>query len=288
MTSRTGRYRRALARPVLLLAAGLALTGCGSGLLGSGSSPASSGLSPTPPAPAEPTSATPSKPAASASAPAASAAVSAASAAAPSPSATGVGQVDRALSRREALDRLAGVRTDKVAWSGTGKLRVVPGRSAAPGRGRVYQIRVEVEAGLNIDQQAFATYVLATLNDKRSWTENGTRRFARSDGDYDVRVVLASPQTSAAICLPLKTFGKLSCRSGDAAVLTMYRWTKAIPEYAKDRDGYRHYVINHEVGHALGHGHEYCAGRGRIAPVMMQQTKGLKGCRPNPWPHPKA
>jgi hypothetical protein len=100
-------------------------------------------------------------------------------------------------------------------------------------------------------------------------------------------VVLASPATSAAMCLPLRTFGKLSCRSGPSTVvLTYYRWVKAIPEYAGNHDGYRHYVINHEVGHVLGHHHEYCAGKGKLAPVMMQQTKGLKGCRPNPWPFP--
>ena len=189
--------------------------------------------------------------------------------------------------RLSALDRRAGVRSLSVAASGSGRLKVVPGRSAAPGRGRVYRIRVEVESGLDVDRAAFAAYVLATLNDRRSWTENGRRRFARTDGAADIRVVLASPKLSAAICRPLRTFGKLSCRQGDQAVLTTYRWVKAIPEYAGDRDGYRHYVVNHEVGHALGHPHEYCAGKGRMAPVMMQQTKGLQGCRPNPWPHPK-
>jgi len=185
-----------------------------------------------------------------------------------------------------ALDRLAGLRTTTVAWKGGGKLRIVPGKSAAPGKGRVYRVRVEIETGLNIDGAAFATFVLATLNDKRSWTENGRRRFARTDGAADIRVVLASPETSAAICRPLRTFGKMSCRQGDMAVVTLYRWAKAIPEYVGNHDGYRRYVINHEVGHTLGHAHEYCAGRGRMAPVMMQQTKGLKGCTPNPWPHP--
>jgi hypothetical protein len=188
--------------------------------------------------------------------------------------------------RPSASDRLAGLRSRKVVWSGSGRLRVVPGQSTPKGRGRVYRIRIEVESGLNIDRAAFAKFVLDTLNDKRSWSEHGRRRFARTDGAADLRVILASPATSAALCRPLRTFGKLSCHVGDSAVLTSYRWTKAMAAYAGDHDGYRHYMVNHEVGHALGHAHQYCSGRGRMAPVMMQQTKGLRGCTPNPWPHP--
>ncbi len=296
MIARTGR--RPLRRAVVVAVA-LVISGCSA----SESSPVDSGSSvASGPLPAatltqsgsaqpKPTQSTPETPTVTSTSTARSTSIATPTATAAVPpvppvSAAQAGAAVPSAKRLPALDRLAGLRTTKVAWSGTGKLRVVPGKTAAPGKGRIYRIKVEVEAGLAIDRTAFATYVLATLNDKRGWTERGRRRFARTDGVADLRVVLASPETSAAICRPLRTGGKLSCRNGDAAVLTLYRWTKATPEYKGNHDGYRRYVINHEVGHGLGHGHEYCAGRGRIAPVMMQQTKGLKGCKPNPWPHP--
>ena len=193
----------------------------------------------------------------------------------------------RPASSVSAADRLAGIRSRTIADHLGGRLGTVPGDVKAPGKGRVWRVKVQVEKGLDVDGQAFAQFVLDTLNDPRSWGHGGTRTFAKTDGGaYDVRVVLASPGTSARMCLPLRTNGTLSCRNGDASILTYYRWVKAIPGYGKDVTGYRHYVVNHEVGHALGHGHVSCPGRGEPAPVMMQQTKGLLGCEPNPWPFP--
>ncbi|MCW0211813.1 MAG: DUF3152 domain-containing protein [Pseudonocardia sp.] len=184
-------------------------------------------------------------------------------------------------------DELAGLTSRDVPQSLDGAFDVVPGRAPAPGAGPVKTIRVEVEQGVPVDPQRFAAFVMDTLNDPRSWGAGGRMTFARTDGDdATLRVLLASPDTSRRLCRPLETYGTLSCRNGARAILTLYRWTNGHEDYADDPTGYRHYLVNHEVGHALGHAHERCPGPGLPAPVMQQQTLGLKGCAQNPWPHP--
>jgi hypothetical protein len=182
-------------------------------------------------------------------------------------------------------DRAAGVATRDLVQTGSGRLLVVPGKVAAPGSAPSMRVRVEIEEGIGADGPAFAAFVLNTLNDSRSWGHGGTKTFARTDGPADIRVILASPTTSARLCAPAQTRGTMSCGGGDRAVLTMFRWMNGIPDYGTDRTGYRHYLVNHEVGHVLGHGHAFCT-PGHLAPVMVQQTKGLHGCLPNPWPFP--
>lgn len=182
-------------------------------------------------------------------------------------------------------DVLAGVLKREVPQVGDGATHVVPGAWSPPGEGTVRRIRVSVEGGLPVDGEAFASFVLRTLNDPRGWTRDGYT-FARTDSEADTEVVLASPTTSAKMCRPLVTNGTLSCRMGDRVVLTWYRWVHGQEDFGGDLTKYRQYLVNHEVGHFLGHGHVGCPGPGRLAPVMMQQTKGVKPCEANGWPYP--
>lgn len=170
-----------------------------------------------------------------------------------------------------------------VVQRGDGTLAVVAGKAAAPGRGKVLTVRVEVEGHAGLEEGSFADAVMDALNDPRSWGHGGVRTFARTDGPADVRVILASPQTSAQLCRPLATLGRVSCSVENRAILTSYRWAVGTPEFP-DLTVYRQYVVNHEVGHVLGHGHERCPGPGRPAPVMQQQTIGVAPCTPNAWP----
>ena len=169
----------------------------------------------------------------------------------------------------------------------TGELQVVDGEADIAGKGRVIRFRVEAERGLAMDGACFARAVESVLRDSRSWIGAGRYRFERVDsGPYDFRVILASPDTVDALCRPVRTGGEFSCARLDRVVINAWRWTEGAESFGGDLVNYRRYLINHEVGHFLGHGHAYCSNDGDPAPVMMQQTKTVGECAPNAWPFP--
>lgn len=185
-----------------------------------------------------------------------------------------------------AADVSAGLLSAVVPEVAEGTFVVVPGSDPGPGVGAVRTVRVEVEAGLAVDGSAFAATVMATLNDPRGWGGDGSMSFARTDGDAELRVLLASPETVDDLCAPLRTDGEVSCGRAGHAALNLRRWVEATQEYAADKTLYRQYLVNHEVGHLLGHQHERCGGPGQIAPVMQQQSYKVAPCVPNAWPFP--
>ncbi len=149
---------------------------------------------------------------------------------------------------------------------------------------RTATYRIETRGRITASMATFRRQVAETFADPRGWRSAGVafRRVARG-GDFSVvlaeasRVPGFSPVCSA----------QWSCRVGRYVIINQLRWLHASPSW--NRAGrpvreYRHMVVNHETGHWLGHGHLGCPGRGRPAPVMMQQSKGLDGCRHNPWP----
>lgn len=187
----------------------------------------------------------------------------------------------------EAGSGLVGTVTVEPDLGGT--LTVVPGEHPAPGAGTVRSVRVEVEAGLPVDGEVFATAVLTTLNDARGWSGPDGVTFSRTAADdASIRVVLASPATTDRMCAPLDTGGKWSCgnSASGTAVLNFERWVVGATDFGDDLVTYRHYLVNHEVGHVLGHGHESCPSPGAVAPVMVQQSMSTEGCLPNGWPVP--
>ncbi|MEE1757374.1 DUF3152 domain-containing protein [Streptomyces sp. SP18CS02] len=184
-----------------------------------------------------------------------------------------------------------------AALRGSGEFQAVPGLAAAPGKGRKIRYRVDVEKGLALDGALFAEAVQKTLNDERSWAHGGAMTFERiSSGEPEFVITLASPATTAVWCAKSDldtTVDNVSCDSAatERVMINAYRWAQGSETYGdKAMYTYRQMLINHEVGHRLGHNHVSCRTPGALAPVMQQQTKSLEvdgiKCRPNPWVFP--
>jgi hypothetical protein len=195
----------------------------------------------------------------------------------------------------------------EFAVAGAGTFHVVPGSGPVVGTGPLRTYAVEVEDGVTIDEQAFASFVDATLADPRGWTARGARSVQRVSGPASLRIRLTSQSTARIVCgfeIPVD----VSCRNGNLVFLSAARWMRGAVAFQGDLTSYRQYVVNHETGHAFGQGHRPCEVAGGPAPVMMQQTFGVsndeivritngvpqgaviprdgKVCTPNPWPHP--
>lgn len=174
----------------------------------------------------------------------------------------------------------------EVPQAGDGTFAVAAGTSEPFGSGAQVRYSVEVETGVPLDAAEVASIVDGVLADPRSWSGSGQWTLQRVDADPDVRILLTSPDTTDALCAPLRTNGEVSCRNGENVVLNALRWTQGARSWGDDVTGYRQYLVNHELGHFLGFGHVGCPGEGQPAPVMLQQTLGLQGCAPNAWPNP--
>jgi len=153
---------------------------------------------------------------------------------------------------------------------------VVPPSSVVPVG--ALRVRVLVEAGLEEEGDDFAAAVEEVLDQPDGWAAAG-RAFAIVETRGDIDVVLARPEMVDRLCAPLLTGGSFSCGRKGRAVINVRRWRHGAATFGKDLASYRAYVVNHEVGHLLGFDHEACPGRGRRAPIMLQQTKSLAGCR---------
>ena len=158
----------------------------------------------------------------------------------------------------------------------------------ASSKGTLKRFDVRVEHGLDLNPEEAAEFIQDVLNDKRSWRGSGNWRFELVSAGHraDLHAYIATPATTDRLCAPLRTRGEVSCQNGNRVVLNAKRWVRGVSHYGDDVTNYRRYLINHEFGHTLGYQHVGCPGSGRVAPVMMQQTKGLGGCRKNAWPYP--
>jgi Protein of unknown function (DUF3152) len=184
---------------------------------------------------------------------------------------------------------------------GEGTFRTLKGTGPVVGTGTVRRYSVEVENGVTgIDLVQYAKQVQSVLSDPRSWAGHAGVALQRVDtATADFHVTLTSSYTVRTLCgydIPIETSCFVPAGTAGSTVnrvvINDSRWVRGDAVYVGDLNAYRTYMINHEDGHALGHEHAHQCLPGGLAPVMMQQTIGLKSaatgklCQANPWPFP--
>jgi hypothetical protein len=205
-----------------------------------------------------------------------------------------------------------------ITEAGVKAWHIVPGVTPKVGEGKVKSFTYTVEVEDDVDttafggDEAFARMVSETLANPKSWTHNPQLAFTRIDsGKPDFRVSLTSPMTVREGCgydiaLESSCFNPAYLDGQPRVFINEARWVRGAVPFQGDIGSYRQYLVNHEVGHAIGYGkHEPCGQDGALAPVMMQQTFSTsnnddakfdpesvaadgKVCRFNPWPYPIA
>jgi hypothetical protein len=149
-----------------------------------------------------------------------------------------------------------------------------------------YKIEFQGSLESTTDTNEFIAQVAETLGDSRGWSRAGyvfNRVQVAAQADFILILVQAEVLDTIPGCS-----SQWSCRSGANVYINEDRWNGATTAW--DNAGgslrdYRHMVVNHEVGHWLGHGHYNCSqGVNNLAPVMQQQSIDLQGCKFNSWP----
>ena len=143
--------------------------------------------------------------------------------------------------------------------------------------------RVLIEVGLEAELPTWIRTVDAVLGATQGWKAAG-RELVRVRGGERFVIMLARPRTVDRLCSPLRTKGEYSCGREGRAALNLTRWREGAETWGDEVEGYRVYMVNHEVGHLLGMPHRPCEEEGAPADVMLQQTMDLDGCLARGWP----
>lgn len=108
--------------------------------------------------------------------------------------------------------------------------------------------------------------VLEILNHPNGWSKY-YNKYEYNDKEYDIKIIFKEK--------PLP-WNNLSFQIFNRLYINTNNWKN-------NGEDYKYYIINHELGHYYRKGHFDTCIDGK-APIMMQQTLGIKDCQKNVFP----
>lgn len=150
----------------------------------------------------------------------------------------------------------------------------------------------EIYYKINTDDPSKKKKIEDVLQDKRGWTKFGYKFIeALSPNDHSHILNISFLSNDELVRKFGESIRGLSCYvpSIHSIFFNETNWETG-GQSGLPRDEYRTYVVNHEVGHALGLDHPYSKKelcRGKEGFVMLQMTKGpsvVEPCKMNIWP----
>lgn len=160
-------------------------------------------------------------------------------------------------------------------------------------RKKVYYVTSVVDSDVEYSPKLFSKKIIKTLKDPEGWESVDKIRFKyvspkkfkeiRSKNKIFIR--LSTNRTISDIC-GFDPKERLSCCDmlTREVFINFHRWKHGAKPSKLNIYDYREYVINHEVGHAIGRLHTGCPCMGCSAPIMMQHTISIGKCSPNSKP----
>lgn len=149
----------------------------------------------------------------------------------------------------------------------------------------ILNVYISSESSVAAHFREFFELTVNVLENNRGWQQCGLIfQFVDTMKQAHLCITLVKNQVIRKLC----EFDQLSCAFTDGSgqcFINFERWKDGSRDSLMSLEQYRSYLINHEIGHLLGLGHDReCIAPEMYAPAMMPQTLGTRGCRPNCWP----
>ena len=137
---------------------------------------------------------------------------------------------------------------------------------------------VVVDPDVDFSLKDFETDVAICLADPNGWESKGYRFFQVKRNSQVVIHLSSKAGLRKAGCDDTLSCAELG---GKQLRINADNWKHGSAKSGQDLNGYRQYVISHEIGHILGFDHVKCPGKGLPVPIMTQQTISIGKCIPN-------